>query len=67
MGESMEIQLHTICIRFLNFLFVNQDGPEQKAVLACMVHCEKALNRQNHNLQITKLSDMKVQLGFSKW
>ena len=47
-------------IEFLNFILVNQDGPEQKAVLACMVDYEKAFNRQNHNLLITKLSDMGV-------
>ena len=47
-------------IEFLNFILLNQDTPDQAAVLACMVDFQKAFNRLNHNLLITKLSDMGV-------
>ena len=47
-------------IEFLNFILINQDSTEQTAILACMVDFKKAFNRQNHNLLITKLSDMGV-------
>ena len=50
---------------------MNQDNKAQTAVLACMVDYKKAFNRQNHNILITKLSDMgvpswllKVVMGF---
>ena len=47
-------------IEFLNFILLNQDSTDQTAILACMVDFSKAFNRQNHNLLITKLSDMGV-------
>ena len=47
-------------IEFINFILLNQDSTDQIAVLACMVDFSKAFNRQNHNLLITKLSDMGV-------
>ena len=47
-------------IEFLNFILINQDSTDQTAILACMVDFKKAFNRQNHNLLITKLSDMGV-------
>ena len=47
-------------IEFINFILLNQDSTDQTAVLACMVDFSKAFNRQNHNLLITKLSDMGV-------
>ena len=47
-------------IEFLNFILINQDNSEQIAILACMVDFKKAFNRINHNLIITKLSDMGV-------
>ena len=47
-------------IEFINFILSNQDGTDQIAILACMIDFSKAFNRQNHNLLITKLSDMDV-------
>ena len=45
-------------IEFINFILYNQEAKEQTAVLACMVDFSKAYNRTNHNILITKLSDM---------
>ena len=47
-------------IEFLNFILLNLDSTDQTAILACMVDFAKAFNRQNHNILITKLSDMGV-------
>jgi hypothetical protein len=47
-------------IEFINFVLSNQEATEPTAILACMVDFSKAFNRQNHNLLITKLSDMGV-------
>ena len=47
-------------IEFINFVLSNQESVEPTAVLACMVDFSKAFNRQNHNLLITKLSNMGV-------
>ena len=47
-------------IEFINFVLSNQESADPTAVLACMVDFSKAFNRQNHNLLITKLSDMGV-------
>ena len=47
-------------IEFMNFILLSQDSSEQTAILACMVDFSKAFKRQNHNLLITKLSDMGV-------
>ena len=49
-------------IEFINFILSCQDSSEQTAImaLACMVDFSKAFNRQNHNLLVTKLSDMGV-------
>ena len=47
-------------IEFVNFILSCQDSTEQTAILACMVDFSKAFNRQNHNILITKLSDMGV-------
>ena len=47
-------------IEFVNFILSCQDSPEQTAVLACMVDFSKAFNRQDHNIIITKLSDLGV-------
>ena len=46
-------------IEFLNFILINQDNSEQTAILACMMDFKKAFNLINHNLLITKLSDMR--------
>ena len=47
-------------IEFVNFILACQDTTDQTAILACMVDFSKAFNRQNHNLLLTKLSDMDV-------
>ena len=47
-------------IEFINFILLNQDSTDQTAILACMVDFSKAFNRQDHNLLITKLSDIGV-------
>ena len=58
-------------IELINFILLNQDSLDQTAVLACMVDFSKAFNRIDHNLLVTKLSDMgvpgwllKVVMGF---
>ena len=54
---------NSIChyiIEFLNFILSCQDSSDQIAVLAAMIDFSKAFNRQNHNILITKLSDMGV-------
>ena len=79
-GEKMDFRQYggtkgnSIChylIEFINFILLNQDSTDQTAVLACMVHFAKAFNRLNHNILISKLSDMgvpgwllKVVMGF---
>ena len=47
-------------IELINFILYNQDYYQPIAVLACSVDFSKAFNRQNHNLLITKLSDLGV-------
>ena len=47
-------------IEFVNFILSCQDSSDQTAIIACMVDFQKAFNRQNHNILITKLSDMGV-------
>ena len=47
-------------IELLNFILYNQDYDLPIAVLASTVDFSKAFNRQNHNLLISKLSDMGV-------
>ena len=47
-------------IEFINFILLSQDSSDQIAVMAAMIDFSKAFNRQNHNILITKLSDMGV-------
>ena len=47
-------------IELINFILYNQDRTDPTAVLACLIDFSKAFNRQNHNILITKLSDMGV-------
>ena len=47
-------------IEFITFILSCQDSSDQTAILAVMVDFSKAFNRQNHNILITKLSDMGV-------
>ena len=47
-------------IEFVNFILSCQDSKDQTAIMACMVDFQKAFNRQNHHILITKLSDMGV-------
>ena len=58
-------------IDLISYILYNQDLKEPRAVLAAMVDFKKAFNRQNHNILITKLSDMgvpgwllKIVIGF---
>ena len=50
-------------IEFINFILYNQDDREPTSVLACLVDFAKAFNRQDHNILVTKLSD----LGVPSW
>ena len=47
-------------IEFLNFILSNQESKGSTAILACLIDFSKAFNLQNHNILITKLSDMNV-------
>ena len=47
-------------IEFITFILSCQDSSDQTAILAVMVDFSKAFNRQNHNILITKLSDIGV-------
>ena len=44
----------------ITYILYNQDLKESESVVAAMVNFEKAFNRQNHHILITKLSDMGV-------
>ena len=43
-----------------NFILANQDDDSPTAIIACMIDFSKAFNRIDHNLLVTKLSDMGV-------
>ena len=47
-------------IEFINFILSNQDSTAPIAILACMVDYSKAFNRIDHNILVTKLSDLGV-------
>ena len=47
-------------IEIINFILHNQDFNLPVAVLACTIDFSKAFNRQNHNILVTKLSDLGV-------
>ena len=47
-------------IELITFVLYSQDYNLPIAVLACAIDFSKAFNRLNHNLLITKLSDMGV-------
>ena len=47
-------------IELINFIQYNQDYNPPIGVLACAIDFSKAFNRQNHNILVTKLSDMGV-------
>ena len=59
-GGSKGNSITHYLIEFINFILLNQDSTEKTAILAVMVDFSKAFNRQDHNLLITKLSDMGV-------
>ena len=59
-GGSKGNSITHYLMEFINFILMKQDDFDQTAVLACMVDFSKAFNRQNHNILITKLSDMGV-------
>ena len=60
MGALRAILIAHYIIEFINFILSCQDSSEKMAIMACMVDFSRAFNRQNHNLLITKLSDMGV-------
>ena len=47
-------------IELINFILFNQENTAPTAILACLVDFSQAFNRQNHDIHITKLSDMGV-------
>ena len=47
-------------IELIHFILYNQDYNLPIAVLSCAIDFSKAFNRQNHNILVTKLSDMGV-------
>ena len=57
-GGSKGNSITHYLIEFINFVLLNQDSEAQTAILTCMVDFSKAFNRINHNLLVTKLSDM---------
>ena len=59
-GGSKGHSITHYLIEFINFILLHQDSTDQNAILAVMVDFNKAFNRQDHNLLITKLSDMGV-------
>ena len=50
-------------IALINLMLSNQDSTVPIAIVACMVDFSKAFNRIDHNILVTKLSD----LGVSGW
>ena len=54
------LSMLNITFNAVNFILSCQDSLDQTAIMACLVDFSKAFNRQNHNLLITKLSDMGV-------
>ena len=58
-GSKGNLITHYI-IELINFILSNQEQTVPTAVLACMVDFSKAFNRQDHEILITKLSDMNV-------
>ena len=72
-GRSKGNSITHYIIEFINFILSCQDSIDQTAILACMVDCSKAFNRQDHNLLIVKLCDMgvpgwllRIVIGFLK-
>ena len=59
-GGSKGNSITHYLIELINFILAKQDTYDQTAILACMVDFQKAFNRQNHNVLMTKLSDMGV-------
>jgi hypothetical protein len=59
-GGSKGNSITHYLIELINFILDKQDSYDQTAILACMVDFQKAFNRQNHNVLMTKLSDMGV-------
>ena len=60
-------------IEFTNFILHNLDSVDQTAILACTIDFQKAFNRLDHSILVTKLSDLgipgwllKVVIGFLK-
>ena len=47
-------------VELVNFILTSQDQDPPQAALLAMIDFSKAYNRQNHNILVTKLSDMGV-------
>ena len=58
-GGTRGNSINHYLIEFINFILYQQES-NSRAVLACLVDFAKAFNRQDHNVLITKLSDMGV-------
>ena len=59
-GGRKGTSINHYLIDLITFIIYNQDLPESRAVLTVMVDFSKAFNRQNHQILVTKLSDMGV-------
>ena len=59
-GGRKGTSINHYLIDLITFILYNQDFPETRAVLATMIDFSKAFNRQNHQILVTKLSDMGV-------
>ena len=59
-GGRKGTSINHYLIDLITFILYNQDLPETRAVLATMIDFSKAFNRQNHQILVTKLSDMGV-------
>ena len=59
-GGSKGNSITHYIIELINFILSHQEDTAPTAILACLVDFSKAFNRQDHEILITKLSDMKV-------
>ena len=59
-GGSKGNSITHYLIELINFILSHQEETAPTAILACLVDFSKAFNRQDHQILITKLSDMNV-------
>ena len=60
MGSSKGNSITHNLIDLINVILSKQDSYDQTDIMDCMVDFKKVFNRQNHNVSMTKLSDMGV-------